>query len=526
MQNARDSTASVDARRTAWPPLLIAQTLESAMTIPAYTALTDTFTRLYRYGHLAALAGWDQAAMMPPKGNQARGAALAELQVLMHNTLSDPALPGWLQAASSEALDGLQQANLREMQRDWQLTKLLPERLVEAQSLAGSRCEHAWRSQRPANDWVGFLSNFREVVTLAREEAHILSQALGLSPYDALMAKFEPGTCSADIDVIFGDVKTWLPALVQQVLHQQAGQTLITANGPFPIEQQRALGVEIMGLLGFDFEGGRLDVSTHPFCGGVPEDVRITTRYTPDDFVRSMMGIVHETGHACYEQNLPRDTVHLPVGRARSMGIHESQSLSFEMQLARSPAFLTLISPLINKHLGQQPAFAADNLARIYTRVKPGLIRVDADELTYPAHVILRYEIERALMDGEIEADDIPALWDEKMMQSLGLDTRGNFQNGCLQDIHWTGGAFGYFPSYTLGAMYAAQYFASIRSAHPDLDAQVAAGDLQPIFGWLNRHIWSQASRWPTPELVQRATGEALNPTHYRAHLQRRYLAS
>jgi len=310
------------------------------------------------------------------------------------------------------------------------------------------------------------------------------------------------------------------------VLAKQQDALATPARGPFATAQQRALGVEIMGLLGFDFDGGRLDVSTHPFCGGVPEDVRITTRYTEDDFMRSMMGIVHETGHARYEQNLPRETVSLPVGRARSMGIHESQSLSFEMQLGRSPAFLALIAPLVRQHLGDQAAFTPDNLARLYTRVHPGLIRVDADELTYPAHVILRYEIERDLINGQIEPDDIPALWDEKMAQYLGVDTRGNYQNGCLQDIHWTDGSFGYFPSYTLGAMYAAQYFATIRDQHPELDARIAAGDLSPLFDWLKGNIWTQASRWPTPELVQRATGEPLNPAHFKAHLQRRYLAT
>lgn len=494
------------------------------MNIPAYHDLCATFTRLHRLSHLGAIAGWDQAAMMPPKGNEARGAALAELQVLLHQTLTHPKLAEQMAAAAQEPLDNAAQANLREMRREWEMANLLPERLVKAQALAGSRCEHAWRTQRKHNDWAGFLGNFREVVALSREQAQILSQAKGINPYDALMDLFEPGTRSADIDHIFGDVKSWLPGLLQQVLAKQKDEATLPARGPFATEHQRALGLEVMGLLGFDFDGGRLDVSTHPFCGGVPEDVRITTRYTEDDFMRSMMGIVHETGHARYEQNLPRDTVSLPVGRARSMGIHESQSLSFEMQLGRSPAFLALITPRVRKHLGDQPAFEPDNLARLYTRVRPGFIRVDADELTYPAHVILRYEIERDLMNGQIEPDDIPALWDEKMAQLLGVDTRGNYQDGCMQDIHWTGGAFGYFPSYTLGAMYAAQYFATIRAQHPDLDTHIAAGDLSPVFDWLKANIWSQASRWPTAELVQRATGEPLNPAHFKAHLQRRYL--
>jgi carboxypeptidase Taq len=493
------------------------------MTPSAYSSLSAVFTRLYRYQHLGAFLSWDQAAMMPPKGNTARGAALAELDVLLHQTLTDATLPGLMAAAGLEPLDADQAASLLEMRRDWESANLLPARLVEAKSLAGSRCEHAWRTQRPANDWMGFLENFRPVVTLAREEAQLLSQAKGLSPYDALVDKFEPGTRSADIDVIFGDLKNWLPDLITQVRAQQAGDPVMQAQGPFAIERQRALGADIMGLLGFDFSAGRLDSSAHPFSGGVAEDVRITTRYSEDDFMRSLMGIVHETGHARYEQNLPRDTVHLPVGRARSMGIHESQSLSFEMQLGRSPAFLSLISPLLKKHLGEQPAFEVANLARLFSRVQPGFIRVDADELTYPAHIILRYEIERALIDGDIEAEDIPALWDDKMMAYLGIDTRGNYQNGCLQDIHWTMGSFGYFPSYTLGAMYAAQYFATIRQTHPDLETRIAAGDLSPVFDWLSPHIWQQASRWPTAELVQRATGEALNPRHFRAHLENRY---
>lgn len=491
---------------------------------PAYQALAATFTRLYRYQHLGSIASWDQAAMMPAQGNEARSAALAELDVLLHQTLTDGALPALIAAADQEALDAGERANLREMRRDWQQANLLPARLVEAKSLAGSRCEHAWRSQRPAHDWKGFLQNFSEVVRWSREEAQILSQAKGVSPYEALMDKYEPGARSAALDVLFGDLKTWLPALIGQVRAKQAREPVVMPQGPFPIEQQRALGVHIMGLLGFDFSGGRLDISSHPFCGGVAEDVRITTRYSEEDFIRSLMGIVHETGHARYEQNLPRESVHLPVGRARSMGIHESQSLSFEMQCGRNPAFLALIAPLVKKHLGAQSAFEPANLARLFTRVEPGFIRVDADELTYPAHIMLRYEIERALMDGEIEAEDIPALWDDKALSYLGLDTRANYRDGCLQDIHWTMGLFGYFPSYTLGAMYAAQYFATIRHVHPDLDARLAAGDLAPIFDWLSTHIWQQASRWETDELVRRATGEALNPRYFRQHLEARYL--
>jgi carboxypeptidase Taq len=491
---------------------------------PNYTELTRVYTRLYRYYHLSSIVGWDRNAMMPPRGNEARAAAEAELSALIHRTRTDPQLKGWLDSAEREELDEVARANLREIRRDWRDANALPESLVEAKTLAGARCEHAWRSQRPANDWKGFLENFRPVVKLARQEAQLLADDSGLAPYDALMDRFEPGVRAADIDRIFGDVKTWLPDLINRAQAKQAAERVIVPAGPFPVAAQRALNAEVMTLLGFDFEAGRLDESTHPFSGGVPEDVRLTTRYSDSDFARSLLGTIHETGHARYEQNLPRAWLGQPVGTARSYGVHESQSLSFEMQLARSRAFAGVLAPLLRKHFGDQPAFDPDNLYCLWTRVKRGLIRVDADEVTYPAHVILRYEIERALVEGAIEPDDIPALWDEKMQALLGLDSRGNYKDGCLQDVHWTEGAFGYFPSYTLGAMYAAQWFAAIRRETPDLDARIATGDLNPVFDWMNGNIWSQASLWPTPELVQRASGEALNPQHFRRHLETRYL--
>ncbi len=495
-------------------------------TAPNYAELCRVHSRLHRYNHLAAIVGWDRNAMMPPKGHEARAAAEAELNALIHRTRTDPRLAGWLRKAEEEPLDDTARANLREMRRDWRDANALPESLIEAKTLAGAKCEHAWRSQRPANDWRGFLENFREVVRLAREEAQLLADDTGLSRYDALMDRFEPGVRTAGIERIFGAIKQWLPDLVARVQAKQRGEKVIAPVASFPVAKQRALSLAVMKLLGFDFEAGRLDESTHPFSGGVPEDVRLTTRYREDDFAQSLMGTIHETGHARFEQNLPREWLGQPIGTARSYGIHESQSLSFEMQLARSRGFVGLLAPMLAAHFGGQPAFAADNLYRLFTRVTPGFIRVEADEVTYPAHVILRFEIERALIESEIEAEDIPALWDEKMQTLLGLATRGNFRDGCMQDVHWTEGAFGYFPSYTLGAMYAAQWFATMRRVVPDLDARIAAGDFAPVFEWLRANIWSQASRWETPELVRRASGEALNPAHFRAHLEARYLGN
>jgi carboxypeptidase Taq len=494
------------------------------MNTPTYDELSTTWSRMHRLGHLQSIAGWDQAANMPPKGVEARAAAMAEMAALLHRMRTDAKLPEQLARAEQEPLSDFQRANLREIRRQWHASNALPESLVQRRQLASARCEHAWRKQRPANDWAGFLGNFREVLALAREEAALLSAQSGLSKYDAMMERFEPGMRSAQLDRVFGDLRQWLPGLIGQVTQKQSQDTVIQPVGPFALPAQRSLCEQVIRLLGFDFEAGRLDVSTHPFCGGVPEDVRMTTRFSEQEFLGSLMGTVHETGHGRYEQNLPREWLGQPVAEARSMALHESQSLSFEMQLGSHPGFVKHLAPLVAQAFGMQPAFEPGNLHKLMTRVKPGFIRVDADEVTYPAHVILRYEIERPLIEGEIEPEDVPALWDAKMQELLGLDTRGNFKNGAMQDVHWPEAMFGYFPCYSLGAMYAAQWFAAMRRQMPDLDARIEAGDLTPVFNWLREHIWSQASRWTTDELAVRASGEPLNPAYFKAHLAARYL--
>lgn len=489
----------------------------------SYALLVEHFEQLHHLQHLGAICGWDQATMMPPGGNEARAEALSTLAVLCHRQLQDPRLGDWFAAAGQEPLAPEQATSLGEMQRAWRDATLLPADLVRQLSLAGSRCEHAWRSLRPANDWAGFLPLFDEVLNLSRQAASARAEALGLSRYDSLLEKYEPGMRSARLDPLFDGLRGWLPGLIGEVQEKQRGEPLLTPRGPFATERQKALGLEVMRLLGFDFNHGRLDVSAHPFCGGVSEDVRLTTRYNEQDVTQALMGIIHETGHARYEQGLPAALRKLPVGQARSMGVHESQSLFFEMQLARHPAFIARLAPLLDTHFGSQPAFAADNLARLYTRVEPGLIRVDADEVTYPAHIMLRYEIERDLIEGKLEARDLPERWDQLMQRYLGLDTRGNYRDGCLQDIHWTDGSFGYFPSYTLGAIYAAQQAAAMQRQLGPLETLIAE-DMSPIFHWLRQHIWQHASLQDTATLMTRACGQALDPAPFRSHLEQRYL--
>ena len=494
------------------------------MKTPSYDDLASHCTRLHHFQHLASIAWWDQAANMPPKGNEARAAALAELAALMHRMRTDATLAERIARAEQEPLSEHQRANLREIRRDWHSANALPAELVQRRQIATSRCEHAWRTLRPANDWAGFVEHWKPVLAIAREEAALLSQQTGLSKYDAMMDRYEPGMTCAAVDRVFGEVRQWLPGLIERVVAKQSREPVIATVGPFALEAQRSLCQQTVRRLGFDFEAGRLDASTHPFSGGVPEDVRMTTRYREDQFLSALMGTVHETGHGRYEQNRPREWLGQPVSEARSMAIHESQSLSFEMQLGGHAGFATVLAPMLARAFGEQPAFEPGNLHRLLTRVQRGLIRVDADEVTYPAHVILRYEIERTLIEGEVEPDDVPALWDAKMAELLGLDTRGNFSDGPMQDVHWPEALFGYFPCYSLGAMYAAQWFVAMRRAVPDLDARISRGDWVPVFDWLRDNIWSQASRWTTDELAIRASGEVLNPAHFKAHLESRYL--
>jgi carboxypeptidase Taq len=496
----------------------------NATTESHYETLEKLWRRSHHLTHLQRIAIWDQAANMPAKGNEARAAALAEIATSIHDLLTDPSVETLLSQAAQETLEPSQKANLREMKWLWQLRNALPASLVRRKDLAVSRCEHAWRTQRPANDWQGFLANFEEVLSCTREEADRLSQALGVSKYEALMSRYEPGLTTVTVDRLFGELKTWLPGLIQEVTKRQGQEVTIQPQGPFQQRRQKVLCEQVMRLLGFDFEAGRLDVSTHPFCGGVPEDVRMTTRFKNHEFITSLFGTIHETGHGRYDQNRPREWLGQPASNARSMAIHESQSLLFEMQLGCHPGFLANLSPLIIEAFGYQNAFEPQALAHLLTRVKPSLIRVDADEVTYPAHIMLRYEIERQLIEGDIEAVDIPSLWDAQMSSLLNVDTRGNYKDGPLQDVHWPTGAFGYFPCYSIGAMYAAQWFASIEKAMPNVHKDIEHGNLQPIWDWLNENIWQNASFLPTVELTQKASGSELDLRYFKRHLYKRYL--
>lgn len=498
----------------------------------SYELLSKTFYRLAQLGHANALLGWDQQVMMPPKANQARGLALAELSVMSAEILQAPALVEAFAAANDrqDLLADWQHANLREMRLDWQRACAIPKDLVAAEAMATNECEHAWRQMRRDNNWRDFEPLLQTVFDLAKEKAQALRAALQdergyQSDYDALLDIFDPGTRMQRIDPLFAQLKTELPSLLEQIRARQSSQPpLIRQSQPVAKAKQIELARELMRVLGFDFDAGRLDETGHPFSGGVSEDSRVTARYDEDNVIEGLMAIIHETGHARYEAGLPEAWRHQPVGGSMGMGVHESQSLFFEMQLGRSQAFIDAIAPRVRQYLGADPAFAADNMRRLYTHVEPGLIRVNADEVTYPLHVILRYELERDLIAGTAQVKDIPGRWNEAMHRYLGLNTEGNYRDGPMQDIHWPAGAIGYFPSYTLGAMNAAQLHAALLKAVPKAPELIAELNLEPVFSWLSDNIWHQGRSLSYDDLMVQATGETLNSAHFLAHIRSRYL--
>ncbi|TIX65669.1 MAG: carboxypeptidase M32, partial [Mesorhizobium sp.] len=451
--------------------------------------------------------------------------AMSALAGMHHARATAPEIADWIAAAEQETLNEEQRAAVKEFRRQYTNLTCLPVEFVERQTTARMRSEQLWRDLRAKNDWAGFLPALEGVVALVREEAALRADVLRLDPYDALMEQYDPGNRAADITPVFAELKTFLRDFVPEALAVQeerlAKNPLKPLSGSYAIEKQRELGLAMMAAVGFDLTHGSLSVSHHPFCGGVPSDVRITTRYKTSDFLSALMGVLHETGHALYEQNLPKAWAHWPLGKARGMAVHESQSLFVEKQIGRNPEFWRWALPVVERHLGE--TWSIDDILPHVHRVERGLIRVDADEVTYPLHVILRYELEQELVSERLEAADLAEAWDAKMRDYLGLSTIDNPADGPMQDVHWPSAAFGYFPSYTLGAMMAAQQWAALTRDHPSVDEDLATGNFAAINDWRRERIWSQGSRWSTPNLLERATGEKLNAVHFTQHLRKRY---
>jgi len=483
--------------------------------------------RLYAlWGEIRDLSGiqnlleWDQETQLPERGEAARGEQLSTLAGIKHRLLTAPELVELVERCEREAEPGsVLAAQLRCARLDVDRAVRMPERLVREQAAARSRGLAAWRKAREENDFTLFEPELTRLVELAREEASAVRPAG--NAYDTLIHRFEPGVTEAELTPLFARLREELTPMVRAVA--ESGETLDPApiQGDFPPERQREFGRRMAVAMGFDFDAGRLDLSTHPFCVGMdPTDVRLTWRYQTDDFRPALLGILHEAGHGLYEQGLPEEHRRTPIGDALSLGIHESQSRLWENHVGRSRGFWRWALPHYRRAFPDAPGVTVDDLWPLLHAVEPSLIRVEADEATYNLHVAVRFEIERALFAGEVEVRDLPALWDDLYDRLLGVRPPDAAQ-GILQDIHWAQGVFGYFPTYTLGTMIAAQLFAAAERELGELEEAFARGELRPLLDWLRDRIHRHGGRYETPELVTRATGEPLSADPLLAYLRR-----
>jgi len=492
-----------------------------------YQQLEARKKRVSALNNAMGILQWDQQTMMPEGAAPARASVLAELSVMAHEMETGSELSDLIAAAESDTgqLDAWQRANLREIRHQFVHANAIPSDLVEKLVMAGSDAEMTWRIARPNNDFKSLAPKLETLFELKREEANIKAGIMGVTPYEAMLDRYDPGRREPQVDRIFSDLENFLPGFLQQVMAKQAAApSPVMPAGPFPLERQRELSHEVMKVFGFPFERGRLDTAHHPFSGGADGDLRITTRYNEADFMKSLMAVIHETGHALYEDGRPPQWLGQPVGNSRGMTLHESQSLLLEMQAARSEEFIRFLLPIIQRVLGGSgPAWTPDNFLRIYRKVEPGLIRVYADEVTYPLHVILRYRLEKAILANELATRDLPGAWNELMEKLVGIRPTDD-RDGVMQDVHWPEGIFGYFPTYSLGALAAAQIFAAAQKADTDILPGLGRGDPAPLFNWLDRSIRSQGCLYMPDELIERATGAELGTAAFKASVKARYL--
>jgi carboxypeptidase Taq len=491
-----------------------------------YQQLEQEFRRLHAFRGAASLLRWDAAVMMPRGSADVRGEQLAALDTECHALLTSPRVSRLIERAQANQsqLEDWQLANLREMRRARDHAIATPLSLVSRLAKATARAEVRWIEAKEQANFSLFAPHLEEVVALARDRAQVLSQALGLAPYDALIDEFSPGFLGAEIDQLFRAVSRRLPALIREAIELQAGKPPLPLTGRITPARQRALSLEVMKALGFPFDRGRLDESSHPFTEGVPGDVRITTRFDVADPFAGLFGVLHETGQAMYDLGLPEAWRDQPVGSDRGMALDESQSLLLEMVIGRSRPFLTWLQPLVAKHYGVSgPEWEAGNLYRALTLVRRSAVRMDADELTYPVHIMLRYELEKRILDGTLPVRDLPAAWNEGLEQRLGIRP-ANDAEGCLQDVHWAVGSFGYYPSYALGAFIAAQLYESLRGELPTLDEQIAAGQFGGLFNWLRENVHGVGARVSSQELIRNATGKPLSAAPWLRYVESKYL--
>ncbi|HEY1108750.1 MAG TPA: carboxypeptidase M32 [Opitutaceae bacterium] len=490
----------------------------------AYPELVTLVKRAHTLGTVGEVLGWDEQVNLPPGAAEQRAAQHAALAEATHAAASEPRIGTALDFLENQPLSADETAVVAQARRDYDKATKLPADFVRDKAAQGSRGYHAWARAKAADDFASYAPVLEKNLEFAKREAAYLGR--GDAPYDYALDKHDPGLTAAAVDQLFGELKRDLVPLMQRIVASPAAARaceIAARLKGFPVEAQRTFLREVTEKLGFDYTRGRIDASLHPFCSGTGADVRMTTRYHADNPLDSLFSSIHETGHGLYEQGLPAEHLGTALGINAGMAVHESQSRLWENQVARSRGFWQHFEPRWRELFPTQTqGVSSEELYLAVNAVEPTLIRVDADEVTYNLHIVLRFEIEKKLFSGELAVRDLPTAWRKASQELVGL-VPADDRTGVLQDVHWSDGAFGYFPSYCLGNMIAAQLWARVRTLRPQLENEFARGDFAWLLGWLRENIHTQARRYGTLELVRRFTGEELSPRHLVAYLQERY---
>ncbi|MEP5630702.1 MAG: carboxypeptidase M32 [Tateyamaria sp.] len=464
-------------------------------------------------GQVAGRLGWDQETMMPRGAAPQRGEEMAALEAVLHARRTDPRVGDWLAAIDTATLDEVGAANVREISRSFERASKVPADLATELARLTSTAQGKWAEARAADDVAAFLPILAEVVALKRQEGAAL--AAGGDIYDAMLADYEPGTTGADLSAMFGALRPGLTELRAAILECPMPKGV---SGTFDETAQMALTAKLAQAFGYNTEHGRIDKAVHPFSSGSGLDVRITTRTSPSDPFNCFYSTVHEVGHACYEQNISRDYLLTPLGRGVSMGVHESQSRIYENQLGRSRAFTGWLYGQMRDAFGDFGITGEDAFYAAVNRVSNGYIRTEADEVQYNLHVLLRFDLERALMAGDLQVGDLEAAWNDQFRADFGYAV-DKASNGVLQDVHWSVGLFGYFPTYSLGNVYAGCLHEALRNAVPNLDSQLGQGDTSAATGWLRDNVQCHGGLYAPRDVIARASGTAPGPEPLLAYL-------
>ena len=490
----------------------------------AYAELIQRTKEAAVLASCSAVLGWDERTYMPRNGSAFRGDQMALLARMTHEMSTAPQVGEALATVEGSAIvaDPAAAINVREIRRAYDRAIKVPKELVEELARVTTRAQQAWQEARQANDFPAFRPWLEKVVALKREEAN----AVGFAdhPYDALLDEYEPGATARGVNEVFAKLADDLVPLIAAIGQSTRKPRRDVLEREYPVDAQKVFAEGAAAAIGFDFKSGRLDVTTHPFCSGIgPGDCRITTRYNPRFFNEAFFGVLHEAGHGIYEQGLPAVHFGTALGSYCSLGIHESQSRLWENQVGRGRPFWEGFFPKAQRAFpGVLGDVSLDDFYFAINEARPSFVRVEADEVTYNLHIILRFELELALLTGDLKPADVPAAWNEKFAARFGL-TPPDDKLGCLQDIHWSMGGIGYFPTYTLGNLYAAQFMAAARAQLPDLDADFRRGEFGRLKKWLTNHIHWSGRSYRSEELCRRVAGEGLRHEPLMTYLREKY---